>query len=69
MAYLARAPAGTLGVPGDFCLDVASGDVYEKTGTSSWTHRINIKGPPGMNGIDGTPGESGSPKPARLRPA
>lgn len=44
------APAGTLGKVGDWYLDGATGDVYEKTAASAWTLRCNIKGPAGSGG-------------------
>lgn len=43
----AGAPAGTLGVVGDFYLASDTGDFHEKTGTSAWTLRGNLKGPTG----------------------
>lgn len=65
----AGAPAGGLGVIGDFYLDTSSGDVYEKTGASTWTNVGNIKGPQGPAGggvanaysvISGTSGTANS---------
>jgi len=47
------APAGGTGAVGDWYLDTASGDVYEKTGASTWTPRGNIKGPTGATGPAG----------------
>ena len=44
------APAVGLGAVGDWYLDTASGDVYEKTGASAWTLRGNIRGPAGPAG-------------------
>lgn len=38
------APATGTGVVNDFYLDNASGDVYKKTATSTWTLQGNIKG-------------------------
>jgi hypothetical protein len=43
------APSGTLGVVGDWAIN-DNGDIYEKTGTSAWTSRGNIKGPAGAAG-------------------
>ena len=42
-------PAGSLAGSnvGDWYLNTATGDVYEKTGTTTWTLRTNIKGPSG----------------------
>lgn len=50
------APAGATGIVGDWALDTATGDVYEKTGASAWTLRANIKGPQGIQGIQGPAG-------------
>lgn len=51
------APAGGVGAVGDWYLDTTAGDVYEKTGASTWTLRGNIKGPAGSPGTNGTNGE------------
>jgi hypothetical protein len=48
----AGAPAGSLGLIGDWYLNETNGDVYEKTGVSTWTLRDNFQGPPGENGAD-----------------
>lgn len=53
------APAGTLGAVGDWYLDTASGNVYEKTATSTWTQQANIKGPTGATGAQGPIGNTG----------
>ena len=47
------APAGGLGIVGDWYLNIANGDVYEKTGASTYTLRDNLTGP------QGEPGEAG----------
>lgn len=52
------APANTLGAAGDWYLDYATGDVYEKTGTA-WTLRTNIKGATGSQGPQGPTGATG----------
>src|SRR5262245_4912705 len=63
------APAGTLGNIGDWYLNNSNGDYYEKTATSTWTLRGNLKGPtgatgaPGTNGVDGATGPKGDPGP------
>ena len=44
------APTGGTGVVGDFYVDSATGNYYEKTGTSSWTLRGNLLGPVGPTG-------------------
>jgi len=51
------APSGATGAIGDWSLDSANGDYYEKTGASTWTLRGNLKGPQGAAGTNGTPGE------------
>ena len=51
----AGVPAGGLATFGDWYLDTANGDVYEKTGSSAWTLRDNLTGPGGVwGGITGT---------------
>jgi len=50
----AGAPAGATGAVNDWYLDTTAGDVYEKTGASTWTLRGNIKGPTGSTGPAGT---------------
>ncbi len=55
------APAGTLGKVGDWYLRTDTGDVYEKTGTTTWTQRTNITGPTGPQGSTGAPGAQGPP--------
>lgn len=53
------APAAGLGTSGDWYLDTATGDTYEKSGASTWVLRGNIKGPQGVPGATGTPGPPG----------
>lgn len=57
----AGAPSGSLAgsVTGDWYLDSANGDYYEKTGASTWTLRGNLKGPQGNTGTTGTAGTPG----------
>ena len=38
------APANALGIVGDFYINMATGEVYEKTGAEAWTLQGNIKG-------------------------
>jgi hypothetical protein len=52
------APAGGLGVDGDYYLDVDTGDVYNKTG-GLWAIVGNIQGPQGPQGDPGIPGPGG----------
>jgi hypothetical protein len=53
MHNVTGAPSTSLGIIGDFALNTANGDVYEKTGTSVWTKRGNFKGPTGETGPKG----------------
>lgn len=57
------APANGTGVVGDWYINTANANVYEKTGSTTWTLRVNIKGADGAagaNGADGTNGTAGS---------
>lgn len=53
----AGTPDGGLGEIGDFYLDTNNGNVFEKTGASTWTLRDNLTGPQGPQGVQGDPGE------------
>jgi len=53
------APAGTLGQVGDWYLDTATSNVYEKTATATWTLRTNIQGAQGPQGNPGPTGAQG----------
>lgn len=55
------APAGGLGIDGDFYLRSSNGDVYKKAGT--WSVVANIKGPKGDTGATGEKGATGSTGP------
>lgn len=44
------APSGSLGIVGDWFLNTVNGDVYEKTGASTYTLRDNLTGPSGGGG-------------------
>jgi hypothetical protein len=55
----AGAPAAATGVIGDWYLDSASGDYYEKTAAIAWTLRGNLRGPQGPTGPQGDPGPQG----------
>jgi uncharacterized protein DUF5907/collagen triple helix repeat protein len=57
------APAGATGIVGDWYLDSATGDYYEKTGASAWTLRGNLKGPQGIQGTQGPQGNTGTQGP------
>ena len=50
----AGAPADGTGVIGDHYLNTTNGDVYAKTGASTWTLQGNLKGPDGTQGTNGT---------------
>jgi hypothetical protein len=54
------APAGGLGVNGDFYLDDANGDVYVKA-AGVWGLADNLTGPQGTQGIQGIQGVQGDP--------
>jgi hypothetical protein len=56
------APAGNLAgsAVGDWYLNSTNGDFYEKTLTSTWTLRGNLKGPQGATGSTGSTGAPGS---------
>jgi hypothetical protein len=49
-------PSGATGIVGDFYIDTSSSNVYEKTGSSVWTLRLNIKGDTGNTGSAGAAG-------------
>jgi Collagen triple helix repeat (20 copies) len=60
------APAGTTGIVGDWYLNSANGDYYEKTGATIWTLRGSLRGPQGIQGpagadstVPGPQGEQG----------
>lgn len=57
-------PSGTLGAVGDWYLNTANGDVWEKTGSSTWTIRTNLIGPQGPAGAAGEKWFTGSGVPA-----
>jgi hypothetical protein len=52
-------PVNTLGVLGDFYLDVVTGNVYYKNSTTTWVLTGNIKGPVGPSGTTGAQGAQG----------
>lgn len=52
----ASAPSSGIGVVGDWYFNTTTSDVYLKTGVSTWTLQVNIKGVPGTNGTDGVDG-------------
>ncbi len=52
-------PVNSLGVLGDFYLDVLTGNVYYKNGTTTWVLTGNIKGPVGPSGTTGAQGAQG----------
>jgi hypothetical protein len=53
------APSSGLGLIGDWYLNDANGDIYEKTGTTAWTLRDNLTGPQGIQGTQGIQGIQG----------
>jgi hypothetical protein len=50
------APATGLGAVGDWYLNTATGDVFEKTASTTWTPRAGIMGPTGATGPQGPAG-------------
>jgi len=55
-------PANNAGAVGDWYLNTTSFELFEKTGTTTWTTRGTIKGAagtPGAKGDDGAPGKDG----------
>ena len=58
------APAGNTGTVGDWFLNTATGDAYEKTGSSTWVLRANLRGPTGATGSQGPAGAAGPTGPA-----
>lgn len=45
-------PAGGLGSITHWYLDRLTGDIYEKTGATTWTLRSNLTGPAGASGVE-----------------
>ena len=56
-------PSDTLGIDGDFYLDVITGDVYRRA-SGSYAIVANLTGPPGAAGAPGPSGEVGPQGPA-----
>jgi hypothetical protein len=48
---------------GDWYLNTATGDIYEKTATAVWTSRGSIRGPQGLTGAPGAQGLPGATGP------
>lgn len=59
MYNVTAAPTTGLGVVGDWALNTANGDVYEKTAAAVWTNRGNFKGAKGDTGTAGLKGDQG----------
>ena len=57
--YGSTVPVNSLGVLGDFYLDVLTGNVYYKNSTTTWVLTGNIKGPVGPSGTTGAQGAQG----------
>lgn len=53
-------PNNNLGVVGDYYINTANGDLYEKTGASTWSFVMNIIGPTGATGGVGATGAAGA---------
>jgi hypothetical protein len=58
--YGAGVPASNLGLVGDYYLDTATGNVYNKTNSTTWVLISNIMGPQGPAGAVGATGPQGS---------
>ena len=56
----AGAPPAATGAVGDWYINTGTSDVYEKTATSTWTLRLNIKGAQGATGSQGPQGNPGA---------
>lgn len=52
-------PSTSMGIIGDWAINITNGDVFEKTSSTTWTNRGNIKGPQGLQGAQGPKGDSG----------
>ena len=52
-------PAGSLGSVGDWALLASTGQVWEKTGSATWTSRGSLRGPQGVQGETGERGPQG----------
>ena len=61
--YGTGVPAVNLGTTGDYYLDTATGNVYNKNSATSWILISNIIGPQGPIGLDGAQGIQGVPGP------
>jgi microcystin-dependent protein len=59
----AGAPAAGTGAVGDWSIDSANGNFYEKTAASTWTLRGSLAGPAGATGPAGPTGPTGAPGP------
>lgn len=55
-------PAASLGLDGDWSLDAATGDVYQKT-AGAWAKAGNFKGEQGLQGEQGPKGDTGEQGP------
>lgn len=56
-------PITTLGTIGDFHLNTTTWNISEKTASTTWTIRGNIKGATGAQGIQGVKGDTGATGP------
>jgi hypothetical protein len=57
--YGTGVPASNLGLVGDYYLDTATGNVYNKTNSTTWVLITNITGPQGVAGPVGITGPQG----------
>lgn len=56
---ISGAPSTSIGLVGDWSINTTNGDVFEKTSSTLWTNRGNIKGPQGLQGAQGPKGDQG----------
>lgn len=52
-------PSNATGAVGDWSINSINGDVYEKTGATTWTLKTNMRGPIGPQGVQGIQGIQG----------
>lgn len=53
-------PASSIGIVGDFYIDLSNGLLYGPKLSSGWGSGFNIKGKDGTNGVNGTNGKDGT---------
>lgn len=53
-------PSTSTGAIGDWSINTVNGDIFEKTSGTSWANRGNIRGPQGLQGVQGPKGDAGA---------